>query len=267
MHMSSLPLDSLLAGDCIEVMMGWPAECIDLIFADPPYNLSGKGMQWEGKAMGGNWETVNETWDVLSPEHYARFTRGWLEACHRLLTPTGSIYISCTHHNLGVLMVTLDALGLRCNNVITWYKPNAMPSMTRRNYTHATEFVLYFVRGPGWTFNYDALKAVNPERRKDGETRQMRDLWTFPVCQGRERLRGEDNRALHPTQKPEGLLDRVILGSSRPGDVVLDPFVGSGTTAAVAKRLGRRWIGIDREERYLVAARQRLQGVKPDPVP
>jgi site-specific DNA-methyltransferase (adenine-specific)/modification methylase len=142
-----------------------------------------------------------------------------------------------------------------------------MPSMTRRNFTHSTELVLYFAKGPGWTFNYDEVKRLNPERRIDGEAKQMRDLWTFPVCQGKERLRGPDNRALHPTQKPEALLERVIVASSRPGEVVLDPFLGSGTTAVVAKRLGRRWIGIEREESYRAAAEQRIAGVAGPRVP
>jgi len=235
-----------------------PGESVDLIFADPPYNLSGKNMRWEGKAMGGNWYKVNERWDTLTEEDYARFTQAWLEQAYRLLKPAGSIYVSCTYHNLGVLMVTLEALHFRCNNVITWYKSNAMPSMTRRSFTHATEFVLYFAKGSGWTFNYDEMKRINPERRKDGASKQMRDLWTFPVCQGKERLKGKDGRALHPTQKPEGLLERVILASSQPGDVVLDPFLGSGTTAVVARRHGRSWIGLERDEGYLAAARIRL---------
>lgn len=256
-----LPLDQFLLGDCVTLMEGLPSGSLDLIFADPPYNLSGKGMQWEGKEMGGNWYKVNEAWDTMSREAYGTFTEGWLKEAVRLLKPSGTLYVCCTLHNLGVLMVTLEGLGMRCNNVITWYKPNAMPSMTRRSYTHATELVLYFVKGPGWTYNYDLLKTLNPDKREDGGTRQMRDLWTFPLCQGKERLRAPDNRALHPTQKPEALVTRAVLASSLEGGVVLDPFMGSGTTAVVARRYGRHFIGIEREARYIEAAEARLAQV------
>ncbi len=254
----SMVVGRILPGDCVEWMGRLPGGCIDLIFADPPYNLSGTNMQWRGKGMGGDWYKVNEKWDTLAPEAYESFTRSWLEQSNRLLRPGGSIYVSCTQHNLAVLLVTLEALGLRRNNVITWHKPNPMPSMTRRTFTHASEFVLFFSKGSGWTFNYDELKRINPEQRKDGKPRQMRDVWTIPLCQGRERLKGPDNRALHPTQKPEALLERIIVASSRPGDIVLDPFMGTGTTAVVAERLGRRWVGIERDETYRNAARDRL---------
>lgn len=253
-----LPIDQLLGGDCVAHMADLPAESVALIFADPPYNLSGKPLQWEGKAMGGSWYKVNEAWDTMSVEDYRTFTEAWLAACYRLLMPGGALYVCCTLHNLSVLMHTLESLGLRCNNVITWYKPNAMPSMTRRNFTHSTELILYFVKGSGWIFNYHDLKALNPERRQDGETRQMRDFWSIALCQGKERLRGADKRALHPTQKPEALVERAIVASSLPGQVILDPFLGSGTTAVVARRLKRHYIGIEQNPAYLEAARERL---------
>lgn len=253
-------LDSLHEGDCIPLLADLPAASVSLVFADPPYNLSGKGMQWEGKAMGGSWYKVNESWDIQSREAYAEFTRGWMAGCERVLKPGGALFVSCTYHNLGMLLVTLEALELRCNNIITWYKPNAMPSMTRRTFTHATELVLYFVKGPGWVFNYEAIKALNPDlRQEDGQPRQMRDMWEIPVCQGYERLRGPDRRALHPTQKPEALLERILVAASHPGDLVLDPFMGSGTTAVVARRLGRHYIGFEQNPTYLEAARERLR--------
>lgn len=255
----ALPLDQILLGDCVGLLATLPDGSIPLIFADPPYNLSGKTMQWENKAMGGNWYKVNEQWDTMSTDDYRLFTEAWLGQCKRVLTPNGALYVCCTLHNLGILMHTLESLGLRCNNVITWYKPNAMPSMTRRSFTHATELILYFVKGPNWTFHYQALKELNPERRQDGETRQMRDLWSLPLCQGKERLRGPDKRALHPTQKPEALVERAIIASSEPGQVVLDPFMGSGTTAVVAQRLGRHFIGIEREALYREAALARVK--------
>ncbi len=249
----------ILHGDCVSWMARLPEAAVDLVFADPPYNVSGKAMQWRGKTGGGDWYKVNEAWDVLPAGDYAAFTRAWLEQAWRLLRPAGSLYVSCTQHNLGILLVTLERIGFRLVNVVVWQKPNAMPSMTRRTFTHSTEFVLFVAKGKGWTFNYEALKQINPERRRDGERRQMRDVWTIPLCQGRERLRGPGGRALHPTQKPETLLERVIVASSHPGEVVLDPFMGSGTTAVVAERLGRRWIGIEREERYLHAALDRIR--------
>lgn len=253
-----LPLGEILVGDCIEGMSALPAESVDLIFADPPYNLSGNGLKWKGNKTGGDWYMVNETWDRMDTVDYRGFTHDWLSAAHRLLRPTGSIYVCGTVHNLGPLMISLEDLGFKALNIITWYKSNAMPSMTRRSFTHACEYLLYFSRGPGWTFNYEAMKEANPERRKDGGLKQMRDLWTFPVCQGKERLSREDGRALHPTQKPQALVDRVIQASTRPGDVVLDPFMGSGTTAVAAQTHGRQWIGFERHRPYAEAARERV---------
>ena len=257
-----LPLGQILAGDCREVLATFPDHCIDLVFADPPYNLSGHGLRWQGKSMGGDWYMVNEQWDTMNQGQYQTFTRDWLKEVKRVLKPTGAIYVCGTLHNLGTLLSTLEQLELRALNVITWYKPNAMPSMTRRTYTHACEYLLYFARGTNWTFNYEEVKRINPERRKDGETKQMRDLWTFPVCQGHERLHREDGRALHPTQKPEALVERAIAASSHPEDVILDPFMGSGTTAVVAQRLGRRWIGIERDPGYRDAALARLHSAR-----
>lgn len=256
----SLPEGQILLGDCLEHLAVLPDGGVDLVFADPPYNLSGHGMSWKGKGMGGDWYMVNEDWDRMDEGAYTQFTRAWLAACHRVLKPNGAAWICCTHHNLGLMAVTLERLGFRTLNIVTWYKSNAMPSMTRRTFTHACEYLLFVARGPGWTFNYDDMKRLNPERREDGEPKQMRDLWTFPVCQGKERLRREDGRALHPTQKPVALVERAILASTRPGELVLDPFMGSGTTAVAATRTGRRWIGIERQEGYREAALKRVGG-------
>jgi site-specific DNA-methyltransferase (adenine-specific)/modification methylase len=195
----------------------------------------------------------------VSEEEYETFTEAWLRECHRVLKPSGSIYVSCTYHNLGVLLVTLKRLRFRCCNLITWHKSNAMPNMTKRTFTHSCEYILFFAKGKGWTFNYEVTKALNPERTLYGAPKQMRDLWIFPVCQGAERLRREDGRALQPTQKPEALLTRIILASSNEGDLVLDPFLGSGTTAVVAQRHQRRWAGIEKEPLYVEAARKRVE--------
>jgi site-specific DNA-methyltransferase (adenine-specific)/modification methylase len=155
--------------------------------------------------------------------------------------------------------MVLKQLNYKVNNVITWFKSNAMPNMTRRVFTHTTEFIVWAVKGSGWTFNYDIIKEINPEKQKGGANKQMRDLWEMPLVQGKERIKGEDGRALHPTQKPEEMLKRIILASSNEGDTVLDPFLGSGTTAFVAKKHNRRYIGIEREEKYVKIAKERLK--------
>lgn len=246
-------------GDCIEVLKEKVDDnSIDLIFADPPYNLSGNGLKWKGNKTGGDWFMVNEQWDKMTAPEYLQFTRKWIGACYKKLKPTGSIYIACSYHNIGEVMIVLKQLDFKINNIITWYKTNAMPNMTRRVFTHSTEFVIWAVKGSGWTFNYEIIKEINPERQKDGRTKQMRDFWALPLVQGKERLCGKDGRALHPTQKPEEMLKRIILASSNKGDVVLDPFLGSGTTAVVAKKLGRKWIGIEKSKAYVKIAEKRV---------
>lgn len=246
-------------GDCIEVLNNQIDEgSIDLVFADPPYNLSGNGLKWKGNKTGGDWYMVNEAWDKMTPPEYLRFTQKWIAACHRALKEGGAIYVSCTFHNISEVMIALKQLNFKINNVITWHKSNAMPNMTRRVFTHSSEFVVWAVKGKGWIFNYEALKKMNPDRQKDGSLKQMRDIWTLPLVQGKERLRGDDNRALHPTQKPEEMLRRIIIASSNKEDLVLDPFLGTGTTAAVAKELGRNWIGIEKEKKYIQVAQRRI---------
>lgn len=246
-------------GDCVEVLnREIDKESIDLIFADPPYNLSGNGLKWEGNKTGGDWYMVNEEWDKMTAPEYMKFTRKWIGACHRALKENGAIYISCTYHNLSEVMIVLKQLGFKINNVIVWQKTNAMPNMTRRVFTHSTEFVVWAVKGKKWVFNYEVLKKINPEKQKDGSPKQMRDVWSMPLVQGKERIRGADGRALHPTQKPEEMLRRIILASSNEGDIVLDPFLGSGTTAVVAKKLSRDWIGIEKSKKYVDMAQKRI---------
>jgi len=233
-------------------------DSIDMIFADPPYNLSGNGLKWEGNKTGGDWYMVNEAWDKMSAPEYMQFTRKWIGGCHRVLKENGSLYISCTYHNIAEVMIVLKQLGFKINNVITWQKTNAMPNMTRRVFTHSTESVVWGVKGKKWVFNYEELKGINPNRQKDGSLKQMRDVWDLPLVQGKERLRNGNKRALHPTQKPEEMLKRIITASSNKGDLVLDPFLGSGTTAVVAKRLRRKWIGIEKNQYYVEAAQKRI---------
>lgn len=252
--------NNIYKGDCREILKKEiPIESIDLIFADPPYNLSGNGLKWKNKGLGGDWFMVNEKWDKMTESEYLKFTQEWLNECKRVLKPHGSIYISCTYHNIGELIITLKALSFTPRNIITWHKNNAMPSMTKRSFTHSCEYVLYFTKGKKWIFNYFELKKINPDKTKDGSEKQMRDLWIMPVCQGKERIRDKTGRAAHPTQKPENLLERIILASSNKGDMVLDPFLGSGTTAFVAEKLGRKWIGIETDDKYIKVAEKRIR--------
>jgi len=253
----------IYTGDCLKVLgKEIDKDSIDLIFADPPYNLSGNGLKWKGNKTGGDWYMVNEEWDKMTEKEYMDFTKKWVKACQNVLKNNGSIYISCTYHNIGEVMIALKDLGFKINNVITWQKSNPMPNMTKRVFTHSTEFVVWAVKGKKWVFNYNELKIINPEKQKSGDLKQMRDVWSMPLVQGAERLRGADRRALHPTQKPEEMLKRIITASSVKGDIVLDPFLGSGTTAVVAKKLGRKWIGIEKEVKYVEASEKRLIGIK-----
>lgn len=234
-------------------------ESIDLIFADPPYNLSGNGLHWKGNKTGGDWYMVNEEWDRMTAPEYLQFTRKWIGGAYKVLKERGSIYISCTFHNIAEVMIVLKQLDFKINNIITWQKTNAMPNMTRRVFTHSTEFVVWAVKGKKWIFNYEELRKMNPDKQKDGSIKQMRDVWQLPLVQGKERIKGKDNRAIHPTQKPEEILRRIILASSNKGDIVLDPFLGSGTTAFVAKKLGRNWIGIENDKKYFKVAEDRMK--------
>ncbi len=254
--------NTIIQGDCIQIIKEKiEKESIDLIFADPPYNLSGNGLKWTGNKTGGDWAMVNEHWDKMSSEDYLSFTKQWIYECKNVLKPQGSFFIACSYHNLSEIMITLKLFDFKINNIITWYKINAMPNMTKRVFTHSTEFVVWGVKGPGWTFNYEVVKGLNPEKQKDGTLKQMRDLWQMPLVQGKERLRASDGKALHPTQKPEELLKRIVLACSNEGDVVLDPFSGSGTTAYIAQKYNRKWIGIEKEEKYIKASLERLKSM------
>ena len=257
--------NEIIKGDCIEVMNNKiTAESIDLIFADPPYNLSGSKLDLKNNKTGGAYYKVDEEWDTFTKTDYAKFTFAWIEECKKVLKSNGSLYISCTQHNIGELTIAAKELGFELKNILTWYKVNAMPNITKRTFTHSTEFVLWFVKGKNWIFNYDEVKKFNPHKTLTGDDKQMRDFLDFielPIVQGKERLRGEDGRALHPTQKPVKLLELIILASSNKGDLVLDPFFGSGTTGYVAQRLKRDWIGIELSEKYIEAAQNRLKDI------
>lgn len=230
----------------------------DLIIADPPYNASKTNIKLEGNKTGGDFYSMDEGWDKLDDNEYFSFTRKWLNESKTVLKSSGSIYVCATFHNLGEILVTLKSLDLEVKNVIVWKKTNAMPNVTKRTFTHSTEFIVWAVKGSNWTFNYEKMKEINPNLQKNGQPKQMRDVWEFPLCQGKERIKGKNNRALHPNQKPESLFKRLVLASSNPKDLVLDPFIGIGTTAVIAERYNRDWLGIEKNEKYIKAAKKRI---------
>ncbi len=235
-------------------------ESVAMVFADPPYNLSNKAKIVNKKSQtGGDFYKVEEDWDKFTSDEYATFTTAWLGEAWRILKPNGAIYVCASQHNLAQVLAAIELLGFDVKNIIIWEKPNAMPNMTRRTLTHSIEFVVWAVKGKNWIFNYEALRDLNPDTQKDGSPRMMRDVWRFPVVQGTERLRLPNGRALHPTQKPEGLVKRCVVASTNPGDIVVDPFMGSGTTAAVVAETGRNSLGFDMDETYVKAARARVK--------
>ena len=248
--------DYIERGDCVAAMEALPEASVDLVFADPPYNLQLKGELH--RPNNSRVDGVEEDWDrFASLAEYDEFTRAWLTAARRVLKPDGALWTIGSYHNIHRLGAALQDLGFWLLNEVVWRKSNPMPNFRGRRFTNAHETLIWAARSETsrYVFNYDALKALN-----DGL--QMRSDWLLPVCGGAERLR-EGRRKLHPTQKPEALLHRVILASSRPGDIVLDPFFGTGTTGAVARRLRRRWIGIERDEAYAAAAEERIRRVEP----
>jgi modification methylase len=253
-------LDSILRGDCVTELEKLPAASVDLVFADPPYNL-----QLEGRLTRPDQsevDAVNDDWDKFASfSAYDDFTRAWLIACRRVLKPNGVLWVIGSYHNIFRVGAILQDLGFWILNDIVWRKTNPMPNFRGRRFANAHETLIWASRdreGKGYTFNYDALKAANDEL-------QMRSDWLFPICTGNERLKGGEGRKVHPTQKPEALLHRVLLASTKPGDVILDPFFGTGTTGAVAKRLGRHFVGVEREADYIAAATARIAGVVPAP--
>jgi modification methylase len=253
-------LDTILKGDCVSELERLPAASVDLVFADPPYNL-----QLEGRLTRPDQSevaAVDDAWDKFASfSAYDDFTRAWLLACRRVLKPSGALWVIGSYHNIFRVGAILQDLGFWILNDIVWRKANPMPNFRGRRFTNAHETLIWASRDPdakGYTFNYEALKAANDEL-------QMRSDWLFPICTGAERLKGGEGRKVHPTQKPEALLHRILLASTRPSDVVLDPFFGTGTTGAVAKRLGRHFVGVEREAAYIEAATARLAAITPAP--
>jgi modification methylase len=249
----------ILTGDCVAEMEKLPAGSVDLVFADPPYNLQLQGDL--KRPDDSRVDAVDDDWDKFSSfAAYDDFTRAWLMACRRVMRPDATLWVIGSYHNIFRVGALLQDLGFWILNDVIWRKQNPMPNFRGRRFTNAHETLIWASRDAQarYTFNYEALKAGN-------EDIQVRSDWTLALCTGEERLKGKDKKKLHPTQKPEALLARVILSASRPDDLVLDPFAGTGTTGAVAKRLGRRFIGIERENAYAAAARERIAAVAPLP--
>ena len=260
--LKSVETNRILVGDCIAEMAKLPAESVDLVFADPPYNLQLQGDL--KRPDDSRVDAVDDAWDKFSSfSAYDDFTRAWLMACRRVMKREATLWVIGSYHNIFRVGAILQDLGFWILNDVVWRKSNPMPNFRGRRFTNAHETLIWAAREPGgkgYTFNYEALKAGNDDV-------QVRSDWTIALCTGEERLKGGDGKKLHPTQKPEALLARVILASSRLDDLVLDPFGGSGTTGAVAKRLGRRFIGIERESAYAAAAQARIAAVAPLPAP
>ncbi len=254
--MTPFKTNTIIQGDCVTVMDSLPAGSVDMIFADPPYNLQlgGELHRPDNSRVDG----VTANWDQVGDfAAYDTFSRRWLTAARRVLKKDGTLWVIGTYHNIYRLGVALQDLGFWTLNDVVWRKSNPMPNFRGTRFTNAHETLLWVAhnRDSRYTFNYDALKSLN-------EGLQMRSDWTLPLCTGGERLKDTDGQKAHPTQKPEALLYRVLLAATNPGDVVLDPFFGTGTTGAAARRLGRRYIGVEADARYVKLARERLKGLK-----
>src|SRR5277367_901087 len=248
----------IFVGDCVAEMTKLPAHSVDLVFADPPYNLQLQGDL--KRPDDSRVDAVDDDWDkFLSFSAYDDFTRAWLLACRRVMKPNATLWVIGSYHNIFRVGTILQDLGFWILNDVIWRKSNPMPNFRGRRFTNAHETLIWASRDAAarqYTFNYEALKAGN-------EDIQVRSDWAIALCTGEERLKGADKKKLHPTQKPEALLARVILAASRPDDLVLDPFCGSGTTGAVARQLRRRFIGFEREADYAAAAERRIAAVAP----
>ena len=251
-----LKLNQILEGDSVEMMKTLPSASVDIIFADPPYNL-----QLEGELLRPNnskVDAVDDEWDQFeSFAAYDKFSRSWLTEARRVLKETGTLWVIGSYHNIFRIGTALQDMGFWMLNDVIWRKTNPMPNFRGKRFTNAHETLIWCSKGKGakYRFNYEAMKALN-------EDVQMRSDWLLPICNGGERIKNKkDGKKVHPTQKPESLLHRVILSSTEPGDVVLDPFFGTGTTGAVAKKLGRNYIGVERDKDYLTVAKKRISQI------
>jgi modification methylase len=268
-HLPPMPvdyLDRILVGDCIDLMNGLPAGSVDMVFADPPYNLQlgGDLLRPDNSKV----DAVDDEWDKFADPadpfstgfaQYDSFTRAWLAAARRLLKPEGTLWVIGSYHNIFRIGTALQDQGFWLLNDIVWRKSNPMPNFKGKRFTNAHETLIWAARdrrAKRYTFNYGAMKELN-------EGLQMRSDWLLPLCTGGERLKGDDGKKAHPTQKPESLLFRCLMAASNPGDTILDPFFGTGTTGAVARRLGRHYVGLERDPTYAAIARKRIAEIEP----
>ena len=251
-----MKLDIIINNDCIVALSEIPSSSVDLVFADPPYNLqlSGELTRPDQSLVAG----VNECWDQFdSFKAYDRFSKAWLKECHRILKPNAAIWVIGSYHNIFRLGKTLQDLGFWILNDVVWRKTNPMPNFRGRRFTNAHETLIWAAKSPNskYQFNYDSMKMLN-------EDLQMRSDWSLPICSGQERLKDNFGKKIHPTQKPESLISRIILATTKPGDVILDPFFGTGTTGAVAKKLRRHYIGVEQDSIYVDYAKKRLCSIQ-----
>jgi site-specific DNA-methyltransferase (adenine-specific) len=254
-----LPLNQVIHGDCVEILSSFPENSIDVIFADPPYNLQLKHDLYRPNLS--KVDAVDDHWDKFAGfSEYDQFTRGWLTACRRVLKDTGTIWVIGSYHNIFRVGSIMQDLGFWILNDVIWIKTNPMPNFRGVRFANAHETLIWAqkIQGAPYTFNHHAMKALN-------DNLQMRSDWTIPLTSDKERIKVNGVKA-HSTQKPSGLLYRVILSSTNPNDVILDPFLGSGTTSAIAKLLHRNWIGIERENKYIKVAQKRINDIDPLPL-
>src|SRR3989338_1235505 len=249
--------NSIILGDCIEKLKEFPDSSVDLIFADPPYNMQLNGDLWRPNQT--KVDAVDDEWDKYeSFEHYDKFSIEWLKECQRILKPTGTIWVIGSYHNIFRVGKIMKDLGFWILNDVIWMKTNPMPNFKGTRFNNAHETLIWASKNKDsrYTFHYKTMKAFNDDL-------QLRSDWYIPICNGGERLKDNDGNKVHSTQKPEALLYRIIISTSNPDDIVLDPFMGSGTTGAVAKKLGRNFIGIEKEENYIRVANERIANAKP----
>lgn len=247
--------DVILQGDCLTRLRELPDSSVDLVFADPPYNLQlQRSLHRPDNSMV---DAVDDDWDQFdSFAAYDEFSRAWLTECRRILKPNGALWVIGSYHNIFRLGTALQDLGYWMLNDVIWRKSNPMPNFRGKRFTNAHETLIWAARDKAskYRFNYEAMKVFNDDI-------QMRSDWLLPLCTGGERLKNNDGEKLHPTQKPEALLYRILMASSQPGDIILDPFFGTGTTGAVAKQLGRHYIGIEQDKNYAAAAKARIAAI------
>jgi modification methylase len=250
--------DSIIIGDCVTLMKDLPEGSVDMVFADPPYNLQLGGELH--RPDNSRVDAVDDDWDRFADfATYDSFTTEWLSEARRVLKPEGTLWVIGSYHNIFRIGTALQDLGFWLLNDVVWHKTNPMPNFRGKRFTNAHETLIWAARDKrrkNYTFNYEAMKELN-------EGIQMRSDWTLPLCTGAERIKDVNGRKAHPTQKPEALLFRCMMAATNPGDIVLDPFFGSGTTGAVAKRLNRRFIGLERDATYAEVARKRIAAVEP----